>query len=183
MLWSDDLVQSQIASTEFGTRKVWTQMLLTFLAEQNIISAKDRDMATAKLIGLEYQATFFDAASFIEAVHLTGAKPWEQPLKTFIRELSVPEADLRILFPILEECIVRLYRESLLPENRCRVTTTLLDAMWKNPASRRSIMNLRARSARMFLLNPVGEGQFNACFDAWIRQIENPIIPSGPLHK
>jgi hypothetical protein len=176
LLWSDDLVQSQIAFTEFGTRKVWTQMLVTFLAEQNVISAEQRDTATAKLIGMEYRVTFFDAPSFVEAVHLTGATPWEQPLKTFIRELSAPEADLRILFPIIEECIVRIYRESLLPENRCRVTTALLDAMWKNPAARRSILNLRAKSARMFLLNPVGESQFNGCFDQWLKLIENPII-------
>lgn len=183
VLWSDDLVQSQIAATEFGTRKVWTQILLTFLAEQNLVSAKERDAATAKLIGMDYRTTFFDALSFVEAVHLTGATPWEQPLKTFIRELSAPEADLRLLFPILEECIVRIYREPLLPENRCRVTTALLDAMWKNAAARRSIVNLRAKSARMFLLNPIGEAQFNACFDQWMKLIEHPIVLSGPSNE
>ena len=178
VLWSDDLIQSHVSTTEFGTRRVWTQLLLAFLTEQNLISARERDAATAKLVGMQYHSTFFDALSFVEAVHLADAKPWEQPLKTFIKELAVPSADLRLLFPILEESLLRIYREPLLPENRCRVMTALLDAMWTNSLARRSLINLRARSARMFLLNPVGEAQFNACFDSWLKRVENPIVLS-----
>jgi hypothetical protein len=33
VLWSDDLVQSVIAATEFGARRVWTQTVLVYLAE------------------------------------------------------------------------------------------------------------------------------------------------------
>jgi hypothetical protein len=55
--------------------------------------------------------------------------------------------------------------------------------MWKNAAARRSILNVRAKSARMFLLNPVGESQFNGCFDQWMKLIEHPIVPGGYSNK
>jgi tetratricopeptide (TPR) repeat protein len=176
LLWSDDLVQSQMAATEFGARRAWTQIVLTFLAELDATWTKDRDIATAKLVGMDYRITFFDCSSIIEAVHLTGAIPWESPLKNLIRQFESPDADLKSLFPILEELVVRIYREALLPEHRCRVMNAVLDAIWKNPAARRSIMNLRSKSAWIFGLNPIGASQFDACFDKWFKLLENPIL-------
>jgi hypothetical protein len=176
-LWTDDLVQSEIAASEFGTKRVWTQAVLAFLASVGLLESNERDIATAKLISMEYNVTMFDCASIIEGVHLCEAIPWRQPLKNFIREFGAPNADLRSLFPILWELIIRLYREPLLPESRCRVVTEFLDALWKNPATRNSILSFRANSQRMFGLNSVGQSQFESCFDNWMKLIENPLIP------
>ncbi len=177
VLWSDDLVQAHIAVTEFGARRAWTQIVIAFLADLGIVEGKERDIATAKLIGMEYQITVFDCAAIIEAVHLTEATPWRVPLKNFIREFAAPSADVKSLFPILMELVVRIYREPLLPESRCKVIIAFLDAIWKNPAARRAILNLRANSSRLFGMNSVGESQFNDCFDRWQKLIENPIVP------
>ena len=179
VLWSDDLVQAHIAVTEFGARRAWTQIVIAFLADLGLVQAKERDIATAKLIGMEYQITVFDCAAIIEAVNLTEATPWRTPLKEFIREFAAPNADVKSLFSILMELVVRIYREALLPESRCKVITAFLDAIWKNPAARRGILNLRANSPRLFGLNSVGESQFNNCFDHWLKQIEMPIVPGS----
>jgi transcription elongation GreA/GreB family factor len=176
-LWTDDLVQSEMAALEFGSRRVWTQAVLSFLASLGLLEAKERDAATAKLISMGYNVTMFDCASIIEAVHLCDAKPWRSPLKDFIQEFGAPNADLRSLFPILCELIIRLYREPLLPESRCRVVTAFMDVLWKNATSRTSILSFRANSPRLFGLNSVGQSQFESCFDNWIKAIENPLIP------
>lgn len=176
VLWSDDLVQSVIAATEFGARRVWTQTVLVYLAELDATWAKDRDISTAKLVKMDYRITFFDCSSILEAVHLTGARPWESPLVELVRQFERAEAELSSIFPILEELAVRLFRENLMPENRCRVMKAFLEAMWMNPAVRRGIINLRSKSAWIFSLNPVGQSQFNNCFDAWLKQIQNPIL-------
>lgn len=176
-LWTDDLVQSEMAAREFGSKRVWTQAVLGFLASLGLLEAKERDAATANLISMGYNVTMFDCASIIEAVHLCDAKPWRSPLKDFVREFGAPNADLRSLFPILWELIIKLYRESLLPESRCRVVTAFLDVLWKNPTSRNSILSFRANSPRLFGLNSVGQSQFESCFDNWIKAIENPLIP------
>lgn len=177
MLWTDDLVQAQIASTEFGARRVWTQIVLIFLSELGIVTAKDRDTAAAKMIGMEYQITYFDVAAILEAVELTSSKPWETPLKNFVDEFGAPNADLNVLFPILTELVVRLYREPIPQENRCRVLIPFLDAVWKNPNGRRGLRNLRANTQRLFGLNIIGQTQFEDCFDRWYKLIENPLIP------
>jgi hypothetical protein len=62
-------------------------------------------------MGMDYRITFFDAQSLIEAVHLSDAKPWMQPLKIFIQQFSAPNIDLKALMPILVETLTRLYRE------------------------------------------------------------------------
>jgi tetratricopeptide (TPR) repeat protein len=177
ILWTDDLVQAQLAITEFGVRRVWTQTLLVFLAELGIVTAKERDLATAKMIGMEYQITYFDVSAILEAVELTDAKPWTAPLKNFVDEFGAPNADLNALFPILTELVVRLYREAILPESRCTVITAFLDAVWKNSNGRRSLLNLRSNTQRLFGLNFVGQAQFDGCFDRWYKLIENPLVP------
>lgn len=176
-LWTDDLVQAEIAAHEFGTKRVWTQVVLAFLASLGLLDAKERDIATAKLISIEYNITMFDCASIIEGVHLCEATPWQQPLKNFIREFGAPNAELRSLFPILWELILKLYREPVLPESRCRVVTSFFDALWKNPAARNSVLSIRANCQRMFGLNSVGQSQFERCFDNWMKLIENPLVP------
>jgi tetratricopeptide (TPR) repeat protein len=176
VLWSDDLVQSHIGAVEFGTRRAWTQVILSFLADLQVVTPKERDAATAKLMSMDYRITLFDALSLIEAVHLSDAKPWTQPLKTFVQQFSAPNVDLKAVTPIMVEALVRLHREPLLPESRCRVTTALLDAFWNNLTARRGLLELRAKSGLVFNLNPVGEAQFNICFDRWFKGMQNPII-------
>lgn len=176
VLWSDDLVQAHIAVTEFSARKCWTQLLLVFLTDLGLLEAKERDIATAKLIGMEYQTTIFDSSAIIEAVHLTDATPWQMPLKHFVREFAAPNGDVRGLLRILAELILRIYREPLLPENRSKVITAFLDALWKNPAARQGLLALRANSVRLFGINVVGTSQFNDCFDQWQKLIDAPIL-------
>jgi hypothetical protein len=176
VLWSDDLVQSQIGAVEFGTQRAWTQVILTFLADLQIVTPKERDSATAKLMSMDYRITFFDARSLIEAVHLSDAKPWVQPLKIFVQQFSAPNLDLRAVVPILVEALLRLYIEPLLPESRCRVATALLGAIWSHLPARRRLLDLRVNSGPLFNLNRVGQMQFNNCFDQWFRRMQNPII-------
>jgi hypothetical protein len=128
-------------------------------------------------VGMEYQTTFFDAPAILEAVELTGARPTESPLKSFVDEVASPNADMNVMFPILIELILQLYREELPAEKRYQVTVAILDAIWKHSNARSSLQNLRANTQRLFGLNHVGKEQFDDCFDRWLKLMENPIIP------
>lgn len=177
MLWTDDLVQAQLAITEFGARRVWTQTVLIFLAELGLLTPKERDRAAAKMVGMEYQTTFFDALAILEAVELTNSRPSESPLRNFVDEVASPKADMNVMFPILIELILQLYREDLSAETRDRVTVAFLDAIWKQSKVRSSLLNLRANTQRLFGFNLVGKQQFDDCFDRWHKLMENPITP------
>jgi hypothetical protein len=45
----------------------------------------------------------------------------------------------------------------------------LLEAMWRNPQARRSLVEVRKNSSRIFGLNVAAEAEFNATFDNWRR--------------
>lgn len=176
LLWTDDLVQAQMAATEFGTKRVWTQLVLALLAESGLLTVKERDVAAAKLVYMNYTYTSYDVASIIEAVELSDGKPWDGPLKSFVQQFGAGDANLAALFPILVSFIQRLYRESVLAETRCVVMTAFLNALWANTAARRTLLYMRSTTARMFDLNYVGMKQFEECFDSWYGKLNSPLI-------
>jgi hypothetical protein len=176
LLWTDDLIQAQMAATEFGTMRVWTQLVITLLAESGLLTPKERDIASAKLVYMSYSYTSYDVASIIEAVELSNGKPWDGPLKSFVQQFGAGDANLSVLFPILVSFIQRLYRESVLAETRCAVITAFLEALWGNTAARRTLLFLRATTPRIFDLNYVGMKQFEECFDSWYGRLSSPLI-------
>jgi transposase-like protein len=131
LLWTDDLVQAQMAAIEFGTKRVWTQLVITLLAESSLLSPKERDVAAAKLVYMGYTYTSYDVASIIEAIELSDGKPWDGPLKSFVQQFGAGDANLAVQFPILVGFIRQLCRESVLAEMRCTVITAFLDPLWR----------------------------------------------------
>jgi hypothetical protein len=176
VLWTDDLIQAQIGANEFGVRRVWTQLVFAYLASAGIITGEERDTASARLVGMGFAATPLDSSVLLEAVKLAEAVPWQRPLREAIEVFANPAADVRTLLGIFVDFAVKLYREPLLPENRCVVVCAILDVLWTNVAAREALRNIRRSISRLFGLNPVGESQFKECFDRWVKQKEGSII-------
>jgi tetratricopeptide (TPR) repeat protein len=178
VLWSDDLIQAQIAAKEYGVRRAWTQLVISQLADAGLLTFKERDRASAQLVGMEFVATLFDSSTILEAVELSDGKAWRRPLKEVVKVFDNSKGDIRSLLGIFADFITKLYRETLLPETRCSVVGAFLDALWKNLQARKILLEIRKSSSRFFGLNAVGETQFNECFDRWVKHNENPILPA-----
>jgi tetratricopeptide (TPR) repeat protein len=176
VLWSDDLVQGQVAANEYGAHRVWTQLVIGNLAESGLLGSQERDTASARLIGMKFVATTFNSYTILEAITLTEGVTWKFPLKQIIEVFANPKGE-RPLLGIFVDFVAKLYRESFLPETRCGVMQAFLDALWKNPTARAVLVNIRKSSAQLFGLNAVGEKQFNECFDRWTKHRESFIIP------
>jgi tetratricopeptide (TPR) repeat protein len=178
VLWTDDLIQGQLAKNEFGVKRAWTEVLVELATASGDLSKDERDRVIAGLIGMEYSATHFDTNALLKAIKITDQTPWRTPLKQFVRVFEKPTGNVQTLFAILVETIARLYREDHLAETKCRVVTAFLDALWENPHLRRNVLQIRRISESIFGLNVVGRQQFNACFDNWHRgKSEGLIIP------
>ncbi len=178
VLWTDDLIQGQLAKNEFGVKRAWTEVLVELATASGEVPKDERDRVIAGLIGMDYSATHFDTAALFKAIEITNQTPWRSPLKQFVRVFDKPTGNFQTLFAILVETISRLYREDHLAETKCRVVTAFLDALWKNPHLRRHVLQIRRISANIFGLNFVGKQQFEACFDSWHRaKSEGLIIP------
>lgn len=65
VLWTDDLIQAQIAANVFGVKSAWTQLVVEQLAQSREIADAERDHVTPALVGLEYVNTILDSRSLL----------------------------------------------------------------------------------------------------------------------
>jgi hypothetical protein len=170
VLWTDDLIQAQTSAQEFGSRRVWTQLLLGALADLGLLTAEEYGDATARLLGMECVATQFDSSSLISAFSLASWSPSKWPAAQVLRTFLNPATDLMALFKIFIEFTIRLYRESISPETRRSVASTFLDIFSKRPGGMALLTALRRSSNALFGINAVGREQFDECFDRWNKQ-------------
>jgi hypothetical protein len=180
VLWTDDLIQAELAKTEFGVKRAWTEVIAeqTMLAGE--ISDAERRRIVASLIGMNYTATYFDSGIMLKAVEMSDATPWRFPFKQIVGVFQKPTGNLQVLLGIFVDFLTKLYREDHLPESRCRVATALLDALWRSVPLRLPLLHIRRNSAQFFGLNPVGQNQFDRCFDQWYGAVSDKIVGGPP---
>ena len=80
VLWTEDLALSDIASAEFGVRRVLTQVVVQHAAELGIVPPDDYLAASARLLGFDYEATSFNPFILVKAGELSGWIPERWPL-------------------------------------------------------------------------------------------------------
>ncbi len=176
ILWCDDSTLGILASSQFGARRTWTQIMLLSFVEAGVLSQEDYNKAVARLIGCNYKLTFFDSASLLEACRLSDYGAARFPLKQAIevfRDIAMPND---VLVRLFLEFFVGLQRESLLFQKKSLIIRALLDALWANPASHNLVGALRQMSPRLFGLNVVAETEFNAMFDEWMRSLNRDAV-------
>jgi hypothetical protein len=180
VLWTDDLVQAELAKNEFGVKRAWTELV----AEQNALAGQitdaDKERVVASLIGMEYSVTSFDSSAMLRAVEMADATPWRTPLKQFVDVFRNPTGNFQGLLGIFVDFIVKLYREPHLPQSRCKILTAFLDAMWVTTPLRLLLLQLRKASGQFFGLNFVGQQQFDECFDRWYAQVPDKLVGPKP---
>jgi hypothetical protein len=175
-LWTDDLIQAELAKTEFGVKRAWTEII----AEQAMLAGQITDAVrqriVASLIGMNYTSTYLDSAIMLKAVEMSDATPWRFPFKQFVEIFQKPTGNLQALLGIFVDFFIMLYRADYLPESRCRIVTALLDALWRSVPLRLPLLHIRRNSAQFFGLNPVGQNQFDRCFDQWYDTVPDKIV-------
>jgi tetratricopeptide (TPR) repeat protein len=176
VLWTDDLIQAELAKTEFGVKRAWTEIIAeqTMLAGQ--ITDAVRQRIVASLIGMNYTSTYLDSAIMLKAVEMSDATPWRFPFRQFLQIFQKPTGNLQTLLGIFVDFVIKLYRADYLPESRCRIVIALLDALWRSVPLRLPLLHIRRNSAQFFGLNPVGQNQFDKCFDQWYATVPDKIV-------
>ena len=70
--WTDDFAAAEIAKSEFGTERVWTQAILEHLGKLGLLERGVVEESYAKLVGFNYQVTHFNGS--VIAAALRGLK-------------------------------------------------------------------------------------------------------------
>lgn len=181
VLWTDDLIQTELGKTEFGIKRVWTELLLEQATLAGELEPGDRLRANAAMIGYEYMVVNFDSSVMLKAVNMADGVPWQFPMKQVVDIFRKPSGDLQALMRIFVDFVLRLHREPHLPETRGRIVEALLDGLWMNVALRGAVLQFRQASALLFSINQVGRAAFDKIFDAWLAKQERRIVPGGLL--
>jgi hypothetical protein len=176
VLWTDDAIQAQCAAQEFGVRRVWTQVVLQTLADLGLISPDEYCEASARLIGMEFVVTLFDASILLSGFRLAEWSAERSPIVQFIEVFADPAADLKQLFILLVGFVTKAFREPISEETKCRATQALLDAMAGRDGAIEGLKSVRGLSQRIFGVNALGQTQFDNCFDLWLAHRTKQLI-------
>lgn len=178
VIWSDDLMEGATAQQLLGGKRVWTQVVLISLVDAGVLPKDEYTNAAAKLIGMGYTSTFFDAGCVMESARLAEYRAGRFPLKQMIEVFSTNQTP-QIIVKIFFEFFIMLQRQPLLYQQKFQITGAFLDALWSNPQTHPLVPALGKIGARFFGLNVVAEGEFNAALAEWYKSLSNRRIDSN----
>lgn len=168
VLWTDDRVVANLARSEFGVRRVWTQSALMARAQAGNLEAAELATAGTKLSGWGYSFTTPAIENLMRAGAVaawnTEAFPLKQALDQFATE-SVKISDAVIL---AAELIVNVYAEAYLRANRTSVTMRLLDRLAARPGGREAIQALPRSLPIRFGLDLIGARELSDAIRGWM---------------
>jgi tetratricopeptide (TPR) repeat protein len=172
ILWTDDLVLAEVARSELGVERVWTQAVVEHLANRGLIDRAVAEEAYAKLMGFNYQVTQFRGSVIVAALRVSNGSvdvfPMRQIMQVFA-PLAADAANRNTALLMLGEFILKLSLEPFLPETKCVATKALLDAFPTDAITKAQLEALRVQCAHLMRLNPVGQADFLTCFEQWKR--------------
>jgi hypothetical protein len=142
---------------------------LAYCVRKEKITQERYAQAVAKLIGMRYQNTSFDSGVLVEAAKLADYEPTAQPFAHAAEAFSVTTNSVDQLIRTALGFFLLLSQKPVVPQQGGRLLGALLEAMWRNPQARRSLMEVRKNSSRIFGLNVAAEAEFNSTFDNWRR--------------
>jgi transcription elongation GreA/GreB family factor len=169
--WTDDFAAGEVAKSELGVERVWTQAIVEYIANLGLIDRGTVDEAYAKLVGFDYHATHFTGAVMIAAVRVSNGSMNAFPVRQMIRAFEpLPLSNRNAAFRILAEFILRVSLEPLLPETRCIATKAFLNTFPSDTTTTAQMASFRLQCARLMTLNPLAQVDFIKCFDQWNRE-------------
>lgn len=173
VLWTDDLVQAEIARSELGASRVWTQLVLQNSADIGETEQETFFDATAKLTGFGYSFTSQSPETIMRAGILAEWKvnraPFSQALATF-GEASV---ELMQIIRLAAGFLRLVYMEPILPVTRASVTVGVLEGVVRKEGGMEGIHLLQRLLPSLFGVNVVGLAEAAEIIGSWVRRVED----------
>lgn len=168
--WTDDFASAEVAKSELGVERTWTQAVLEHFANLGLIDRGLVDEAYANLVGFDYQSTHFTGAVIVAALRVSGSVdgfPMRQAIRAFE---PLPSTNRNLAFRLLAEFILKMTLEPSLPETRCIATKALLNTFPNDASTNVQLGLFRSQCAGLMTLNPLAQADFIRCFDQWNKE-------------
>jgi tetratricopeptide (TPR) repeat protein len=165
LLWTDDLFVGLLAETDFGVKRVWTQLVFKVLENEKRIDVDAYNEITAKLAAWNYITTVFNPQDVIAAGRLCDWDVQQWPLRQCIRLIGtcpLPPLDkARLAIEVL-----RLLRQSACIELR---QSPVVQAVLDSVGDARAVQWMLRRLDRLFPID-IPSAEFLKCeLSYWLR--------------
>ena len=169
VLWTDDLAQAELARSEHGVSRVWTQFVIGARAESGVVDLETFFDASAKLLGYGYSFTSSNPQIVRQAGVIAEWKVDSWPLSQALSVFAEESVDLEQILPLAAEFLRLLYQESLLSTTKANITVKILENIAKKKGGIQGIHALREALPSIFGLNVVGLMDATETVDAWLK--------------
>ena len=164
LLFSDDMRLRHYAKMNFssdtGTNSdiegVWTQVVLEYCANKNLLDRTEYNKMIIKLVCLNYYHTEFDAEVLIEAAKQSDWNPSE-PYNTLVQALGGQRVSLSSVLEVATDFLFELWTQPIVHSGSVYLTHALLDGLTLGRRPQSVLMELADQVLRRFELHPLAE--------------------------
>ena len=142
VLWTDDMILADLAKTEFGVRRVWTEAALQARAQAGNLDPAELATASTKLAGWGYSFTTPSIETLLRAGSVAVWNPDQFPLKQALDQFASDSMNMSDAVRLAAELIVKMYNDQYLRGQRRTVTSRLLDRLALRPGGKEAIETL-----------------------------------------
>jgi tetratricopeptide (TPR) repeat protein len=139
VLWTDDMILADLAKTEFGVRRVWTEAALQARAQAGNLDPAELATASTKLAGWGYSFTTPSIETLMRAGSVAVWNPDQFPLKQALDQFASESMNMSDAVRLAAELIVKMYNDQYLRGQRRTVTSRLLDRLARRPGGREAV--------------------------------------------
>jgi len=172
VLWTDDMILADLAKTEFGVRRVWTEAALQARAQAGNLDPAELATASTKLAGWGYSFTTPSIEMLMRAGSVAVWNPDQFPLKQALNQFAADSMNLADAVRLAAELIVRMYNDQYLRGQRRTVTSRLLDQLAIRAGGRDIIETLPRSLPIRFGLDLIRARELSDVVRGWTAQSE-----------
>jgi tetratricopeptide (TPR) repeat protein len=169
LLWTDDAVVGGFAATELGVERVWTQIVLQWMAQAGSLEETVFHDCSAKLFGWGYRFTSLSSNSLVRGGVMSGWNPTHWPLSKCLEVFGFENVDLGALISIAGRFLPEMYRVCALPQLREAIVVRLLDTLRERRGGLAAARSIHSLLRPLFGVNVLGADEVNQIFDAWFK--------------
>jgi tetratricopeptide (TPR) repeat protein len=174
VLWTDDMILADLAKTEFGVRRVWTEAALQARAQAGNLDPAELATASTKLAGWGYSFTTPSIETLMRAGSVAVWNPDQFPLKQALDQFAADSMSMPDAVRLAAELIVKMYNDQYLRGQRRTVTSRLLDRLAMRPGGRDVVESLPRSLPIRFGLDLIKARELSDVVRGWTAQNESP---------
>ena len=172
VLWTDDMILADLAKTEFGVRRVWTEAALQARAQAGNLDPAELATASTKLAGWGYSFTTPSIETLMRAGSVAVWNPDQFPLKQGLDQFAADSMTVSDAVRLGAELIVKMYNDVHLRGQRRTVTSRLLDRIALRSGGREAIEMLPRSLPIRFGLDLIRARELSDVVRGWMAQNE-----------